>query len=234
MIRVIHVLKYADGELYWDLSGRVRRSVTESDKKWVFEPRPAQVPLSDFWKGKRPLDDLGEGLKAQVLHMTFGARQADLTVEAPAPSSVDDLPVRAALDVGAAALKIILTAMGVRTVSRLGTRMWVLHPYATEEEANQAILRSGLCGATTTDIGRPTSGSYVRMLEHDGMTCRVEVGVASVTFHRTGEEVAGVLLDVDCGHEKPPEEMPKLEEHFDQSMAYLAQVTDSVARAMRR
>jgi len=230
MVRVIHVLKYADGELYWDLSGRVKRSIREADEKWVFEPRPGP----EYWKGKRLLDDLDERLKGQVVHLTFGARQADLTIETPTPASMSDLPVRAALDVGAVALKIALAGLGVRAVSRLGTRMWLLDPYATEPDANRTILRSGLCGTTMADIGQPTSGSYVRMLEHEGMTCRVEVGVASVTFHRTGLEVAGILLDIDCGHENPSLDNPKLEDHFDRSLQYVAETAERIAQGMRR
>jgi len=200
VVQLVHQVRYRDGELYWDVSGRVRRSLTESDPAWEFAPGPDD----GFWKGTLPFGETtGEILRGQKQQLCFGARQADILIEFPPDSNFGRVPFEALARDGSGILESVLSALAVRRVTRIGTRLWVLRSERREGEAIQFVAEKFLRAGNPLDgFGRERASTVVRLIDHEEMALRVEIASGSVTYRKPHETtVRGLLINIDAAVE---------------------------------
>jgi hypothetical protein len=227
LTKLIFEIRYADGELYWDLSGRVRRSLRALDERWDF----ALKPDDGFWQCKRPMTEW-KGLEGVLLHLNFGAMKTDFGLDPPGWLKTAHVPLDGLKGLIVQATQCVVDALSLERIIRLGFRCWQLFRVDGREDARRLLLAAPYCRPEERlgDVcGEQISVSLVDRYRSGQCESRVALEDTTAKLKTTGEERHGVLLDIDYSRPVGTDQEPDYDAHLRDGIAYVTALAAAVS-----
>jgi len=226
LFRVVYEIRYRDGELYWDHSGRVRRSLRGLDAAWQF----ADTPERNFWPCALPFPASTSAKPAPeaTLQLNFGALKLDFTFAAPVLLGISKFPFDTLFEKFTTSAQCVLDGLGVEAKTRVGLRQWLIFRCDSREDARDQLEGTSFSGEApeTGELGEQFAAMKIQRFKVDDCQARIAVGDVSATFAASGERIHGILLDVD--HASEGAEQIKLDDQIEKSRSYIKSVVDLV------
>lgn len=222
LTKVVLEVRYADGELYWDLSGRVRRSLRLSNSAWDFSATPDR----NFWQCRLPLED-----PPGALQCSFGALKSDFTFEPQPWTKTARFPLGTIQAHILQSSQVILDALSIERCTRVGLRIWQLLPVGSPDDARNLAKSISYRATPPKELGEQTGGAVIGRYQLESAEARVSLGDATLESNINGESRHGLLLDIDY-RKLLKEETLDLAGHLTGGVDYVAEATAALSREM--
>lgn len=234
LLKIVFEVRYSDGELYWDLSGRVRRTLSTLDKGWdsVLLATP-----DGHWGIRRSVPATPAGAQALDVSGSFGCLKLDLAAQWPVvtPPLAPETDRTCAIMVPAA--ECVLSALSIEAITRVGLRMLSFFKFSSRERARTALNRVvGNPWEFGPDLGDETEMKTVQLIDLEGRTARVAVSETTAHNDIQGRRSShhGILVDVDYVAEPLDGLAYDLNEHFDSGAAYVARLCSAISERLEQ